>query len=149
MADPEGALGPLFESRAKDEDALADESRKGVGNCEAVGRHEIRASLLRELGAGARFDGPTEVDEASRCERLGAQLADIFQAIQDGGAYTLEDLHRITGHPAASISAQLRHLRKKQFGAFVVIKKHKGRGLYVYRLALRADGTPARVGDGT
>lgn len=97
----------------------------------------------------ARFDGPIETDEAGRCERLGGQLADIFQAIQDGGAYTLEDLHRITGHPAASISAQLRHLRKKQFGGFVVTKKHKGRGLYVYRLRLRSDGTPARAGDGS
>ena len=138
-------LGPLFEGLAKREDDLAEDSRKAVPTCEAIGTHETRADLLRELADGAYFDGPEEEDPASRTQRLGGQLADIFQAIQDGGAYSLEELSSMTGHPEASVSAQLRHLRKQRFGSFVVIKKHEGRGLYRYRLDLRPDGTPERA----
>lgn len=36
---------------------------------------------------------------------------------------TLEELARITRYPAASISAQLRHLRKPRYGGFVVRKR--------------------------
>lgn len=42
------------------------------------------------------------------------------------------------GDPAASVSAQLRHLRKPRFGGFVVEKRPRGdreRGLWEYRLA--------------
>lgn len=36
---------------------------------------------------------------------------------------TLEELARLTQYPPASISAQLRHLRKPRFGSFVVEKR--------------------------
>jgi hypothetical protein len=36
---------------------------------------------------------------------------------------TLDELAKLTHYPPASISAQLRHLRKPQFGAFVVEKR--------------------------
>jgi hypothetical protein len=36
---------------------------------------------------------------------------------------TLDELAKLTNYPPASISAQLRHLRKPQFGAFVVEKR--------------------------
>lgn len=36
---------------------------------------------------------------------------------------TLEELARLTHYPPASISAQLRHLRKPRFGAFAVVKR--------------------------
>ena len=36
---------------------------------------------------------------------------------------TLDELAKLTHYPPASISAQLRHLRKPQYGAFVVEKR--------------------------
>jgi len=36
---------------------------------------------------------------------------------------TLDELAKLTHYPPASISAQLRHLRKPQFGAFLVQKR--------------------------
>ncbi len=36
---------------------------------------------------------------------------------------TLDELAKLTHYPPASISAQLRHLRKPQFGGFVVEKR--------------------------
>ncbi len=36
---------------------------------------------------------------------------------------TLDELAKLTHYPAASISAQLRHLRKPQYGAFLVEKR--------------------------
>lgn len=38
---------------------------------------------------------------------------------------TLEELARLTHYPPASISAQLRHLRKPRFGAFAVVKRSR------------------------
>lgn len=119
IADPEPDLGPLFERRT--------------------------AGSWPPLKV-AWFEGPQDGDPTERTERLGRQLADVFEAIQDGQAYTLEELSRLTGHPQASVSAQLRHLSKPRFGGFIVEKQHKGHGLYVYRLVLREDGTPARAG---
>jgi hypothetical protein len=38
---------------------------------------------------------------------------------------SLEELANKTRYPQASISAQLRHLRKRQYGGFVVEKRHR------------------------
>ncbi|HYL62376.1 MAG TPA: hypothetical protein VE077_07115 [Candidatus Methylomirabilis sp.] len=38
---------------------------------------------------------------------------------------TLEELAKLTHYPPASISAQLRHLRKPRFGAFAVVKRSR------------------------
>ena len=52
----------------------------------------------------------------------------------DGRWRTLGDIATLTGYPEASISAQLRHLRKERFGRHRVEKRHAGNGLYEYRL---------------
>jgi hypothetical protein len=60
--------------------------------------------------------------------------------MSDGYWRTLDEIAHATGDPHASISAQLRHLRKPRFGAYVVEKRHRGapaRGLYEYRLLVR------------
>jgi hypothetical protein len=36
---------------------------------------------------------------------------------------TLDELSKLTHYPPASISAQLRHLRKPRYGAFAVVKR--------------------------
>ncbi len=48
---------------------------------------------------------------------------------------TLDELAKLTQYPPASISAQLRHLRKPRFGAFAVVKRCR-----TVNTAMRPDG---------
>jgi len=51
-------------------------------------------------------------------------LCDVLLCAAECGAWlTLRELSRLTRYGEASISAQLRHLRKPQYGAFVVEKQ--------------------------
>jgi hypothetical protein len=77
------------------------------------------------------FDGP---DDPGKTERLTGQLERIFTLMKDGVPRTLSDISLATGDPPASISAQLRHLRKPRFGSHTVHKEHVGGGLYTYQL---------------
>ena len=84
----------------------------------------------------AHFDGPAYdavVDEA----RLTGQLKRIWTLMADGRWRTLSEIAGATGDHEASISAQLRHLRKRRFGAHQVDRRARGnraRGLWEYRL---------------
>jgi hypothetical protein len=51
-----------------------------------------------------------------------------------GGWRTLAEIHQETGDPEASISAQLRHLRKPRFGGYVVNRRRRSGGLWEYQL---------------
>ncbi len=46
-------------------------------------------------------------------KRLTGQLKDIYLLMMDGKFRTLKEIEIITGHPQASISAQLRNLRNR------------------------------------
>jgi len=84
----------------------------------------------------ARFNGPC-YDPKHDQARLTGQILRVYNAMADGQWRTLDEIHALTGDPHASISAQLRHLRKKRFGAHVVDKRRRGRpesGLWEYRL---------------
>jgi hypothetical protein len=48
---------------------------------------------------------------------------------------TLDELAKLTQYPPASISAQLRHLRKPRFGGFAVVKRSRA-----VNKAMRAEG---------
>ena len=48
---------------------------------------------------------------------------------------TLDELAKLTHYPPASISAQLRHLRKPRYGAYAVVKRCR-----TVNKAMRADG---------
>ena len=78
------------------------------------------------------FEGPP--DEATRTARLKSQMDDIRRLMGDSRWRTLDEIEKATGHPAASVSAQLRHLRKARFGSYVVEKQHVGDGLWIYRV---------------
>jgi len=80
-----------------------------------------------------KFDGADYIPERDN-DRLGAQLKRIFDTVIDGQWRTLQDISELTGDPHASISAQLRHLRKPKFGSWNVERKYMGDGLYLYRL---------------
>lgn len=66
--------------------------------------------------------------------RLGKQLEKIFNLMRDGQFRTLSEIHSLTGEPEASISAQLRHLKKERFGSHKVEKEYVGSGLFKYKL---------------
>ena len=51
---------------------------------------------------------------------------------------TLAEIEEATGYPQASISAQLRHLRKPQFGSYIVEKRRRSiGGTWEYRVTDR------------
>ena len=86
------------------------------------------------------FDGPDYIPDRDN-GRLLTQMESIRNfMLQNIGYWSLRELEGHTGHPQASISAQLRHLRKPKHGGFIVEKKYRGDGLFVYRL-----GKPAEI----
>ena len=86
--------------------------------------------------------GPT-YDETVDGPRLNTQMLRIRDFMLSRGLQWLtldeiqkglEGLYRCR-FPAASISAQLRHLKKKEFGSHILDKRRRGAtGLYEYRL---------------
>ena len=80
-----------------------------------------------------RFDGADYKPKRDDV-RLSGQLLRIFTLMRDGNWRTLGSIASKTGDSEASISAQLRHLRKKRFGAHTVNRRHLGSGLYEYQL---------------
>jgi hypothetical protein len=92
---------------------------------------------LRPLGTMAfRFNG-SDYDPKRDNVRLTGQLQRVFKCMADSKWRSLGDIEEVTGDPQASISAQLRHLRKPRFGSYQVDKKYLGDGLYHYKLNAR------------
>ena len=91
---------------------------------------------MSETLHAARFNGSDYDDERDR-PRLSGQILRVFDLMKSGLWYSLAVVAERTGDPPASVSAQLRHLRKERFGGHVVEKKYLGDGLYVYRLIVR------------
>ena len=89
-----------------------------------------------------RFAG-ADYDPAADDARLTGQIHRVYDVMKSGRWMTLceiqneiADRFQVTD-PHASISAQLRHLRKSQWGAHVIEKRARGErksGLYEYRL---------------
>lgn len=86
-----------------------------------------------------RFNGATYEPEKDNV-RLGKQLSRVYQTMKDGVWRTLAEIEALTGDGQASISAQLRHLRKPRFGSNEVNKRPSGNraaGLYEYQLKVK------------
>lgn len=79
------------------------------------------------------FDGADYIKSRDDA-RLTGQLRRIWDFMKDEEWRTLDAIAAATGDPHASISAQLRHLRKPRFGGHSVDRRHKGNGLYEYRV---------------
>jgi hypothetical protein len=66
------------------------------------------------------------------------QMWDASQIEADAGWMTLREIADLTNYAEASISAQLRHLRKPHFGGYVIVKRRRGpvmNGAWEYRTA--------------
>lgn len=86
-----------------------------------------------------RFDGP-DYSPADDKIRLEHQHERIKRVMLDSEWRTLTEISSLTGDPESSISAQLRHLRKERFGAYIVDKRRRGErkdGLFEYLLRER------------
>lgn len=93
-----------------------------------------------------RFNGPA-YDPERDDERLSGQILRVFNLMRDGAWRTLEQIAATTGDPHASISAQLRHLRKERFGAHTVNRSHITHGLFAYQLVVSTRIPPAANAD--
>jgi hypothetical protein len=85
-----------------------------------------------------RFDGSDYVSERDDA-RLTGQLLRVWNCISSGEWKTLHQISAETKDPEASISAQLRHLRKPRFGSHTIEKQYIGNGLYKYKLNIEKD----------
>ena len=79
------------------------------------------------------FDGADYTPDRDNA-RLTGQILRVWECMKDGEWRTLGAISAITGDPEASISAQLRHLRKARFGAHIIDRIYIENGLYKYRL---------------
>lgn len=98
----------------------------------------MQQTFLKEIGdnldySKLKFNG-ADYDPGRDNRRLGPQLQRVKDFMSDGNWWSLEEIARGTNDPVTSVSAQLRHLRKKRFGGFTVERKHEGGGFYRYRV---------------
>jgi hypothetical protein len=97
--------------------------------------------------AQIEFDGPA-YDSRFDKARLAGQIERVFRLMADGCWRSLDEIARETRDPQASISAQLRHLRKPRFGGHQVLKRPRGdrkQGLFEYKLLPRGGTGPQRA----
>jgi hypothetical protein len=80
-----------------------------------------------------RFNGADYIPSRDDA-RLSGQILRVWECMKDENWRTLREIANITGDPEASISAQLRHLRKERFGGHEVEREYVSNGLYKYRL---------------
>ena len=87
------------------------------------------------------FNGPVYTPEFDH-QRLIKQHEVIRDLMLDGCWRTLTEIESLTKYPQASISAQLRHLKKKRFGSYFMAKRRRGdvkNGLYEYHISVNQD----------
>ena len=95
-----------------------------------------------ERAAGGGFDG-RHYNPAYDDNRLNVQLGRVWQCMADGHARTLSQIAAICDAPQASVSAQLRHLRKVRHGSWIIDCEpaaDRTSGLFLYRMR-NPDGT--------
>ena len=93
---------------------------------------------LEDYVKKAHFSGPA-YDPALDKRRLTGQILRVFDLMKDAQWRGLRNISEITGDPEASVSAQLRHLRKAKFGSHIVNRRREGEptdGYHVYQLVL-------------
>ena len=76
---------------------------------------------------------------------VGFSLRNVWSTAQvsnDADWMTLREIADLTNYGEASISAQLRHLRKPHFGGYIVVKRRRGAvagGAWEYRISGRCE----------
>jgi hypothetical protein len=94
---------------------------------------DFRSRLLR---GAPHFNGATYKPQHDQ-RRLTGQIERVYLLMTDGVWRTLSEIEVCTGDASASISAQLRNLRKARFGSHQIEKRARGdraHGLFEYRM---------------
>lgn len=101
-------------------------------------------SLLSDLPGpdAGRFAG-ADIDQATDGPRLQTQLERIEAHMADGHWRSVDMIARVLDVPANSVQAQLRNLRKLEFGSYEVESRQKDGGATYYRVGPKGSGTPA------
>ena len=86
-----------------------------------------------ELMQEWKFDGD-DINHERDSARLTGQIKRIYDYMRNSGWRSLDEIAKATGDPHASVSAQLRNLRKDRFGAHTIDRKYISDGLYHYKL---------------
>lgn len=96
---------------------------------------------LQNSRKGGRANTAGSYGPAYDKQRDGARLKHQHEKIRDwmltqNDWRTLAEMHQALSYPESSISAQLRHLRKSQFGSYRVEKRRRrtGTGTWEYRV---------------
>ena len=81
------------------------------------------------------FQG-TDFDSARDQRRLSTQHVRVKCAALNwpGGWFTMQELADCVGEPAGSVERQVRYLRAKRFGSYLVEKQHRSGGTFEYRV---------------
>ncbi len=79
------------------------------------------------------FDGAT-YDPALDEVRLTGQMRDVFECLKHRAWVSVTEIAKRTGHPENSVSAQIRNLRKRRFGAWEIQRYRHKSGLFLYLL---------------
>ena len=82
-----------------------------------------------------KFDGD-DIDHERDCARLTGQLKRVYEYMHTHEWCSLQDISEATSDPEASVSAQIRNLRKDRFGAHTIDRKYHGNGLYEYKMTI-------------
>jgi len=118
-------------------------SRLGAANSLEKALNAVKEDAEGGIQTNPRFNGAV-YDPYWDDNRLSNQIGRIFDLMMDSHWKILAEISARTADPPASISAQLRHLRKRRFGSYVVEKRHRGardKGLFEYRV-LAPNGLP-------
>jgi len=104
--------------------------RAALRNSENAGQKAFRfRETFRDVVLLDRpdFDGAVYDRKLDRA-RLAGQILRIYELMSDGEWRTLDEIAEVTGDPPASVSAQLRHLRKERYGRHTVQKRRRDDG---------------------
>jgi hypothetical protein len=103
-------------------------------------KHRERPLTQLEVIRDVLLSATECADQIARHSYL--QMWDAAQFAIDAGWMTLREIADLTNYSEASISAQLRHLRKPRFGGYVVVKRRRefiANGAWEYRIAGRCE----------
>jgi hypothetical protein len=90
-------------------------------------------AIREQVPTGSFGPAYDEKRDGSRVRHQQERIRDFMLAANSWK--TLVEIHAALDYPEASISAQLRHLRKRQFGGYIVAKRRRsGKGTWEYRV---------------
>lgn len=83
-----------------------------------------------------RFSGPKDYQNPKDQSRLKKQLIEIRTLMLDGAWRTVKEIKEKLGYEENSIQAQLRNLRKPEYGGWIVYRKRNDLGVSEYQVKL-------------